>query len=75
MCEQRFIGFFNSRLLMISLQVPDSLSVEDLTGQNSSPPVIKTADIKRGLDLFSPWLQNDDRQSFLLVGPEGCGKE
>ena len=38
-------------------------------------PVIKTADIKRQLDFFNPWLQPDNKQPFILVGPEGCGKE
>ena len=37
-------------------------------------PVIRTADVQRSLDSFSSWLQAENRQPFLLVGPEGCGK-
>jgi len=27
-----------------------------------------------GLDYFSPWLDPENKQPFILVGPEGCGK-
>ncbi len=49
------------------------LSVDDFVNAQSTP-VIRTADVQRGLDLFAPWLHNDNKQPFLLVGPEGCGK-
>ncbi|KAM7436007.1 Cytoplasmic dynein 2 heavy chain 1 [Porites harrisoni] len=63
------------RLASYQLEVPDTLGVNDLTLSSGSLPVIQTADIKRGLDMFSPWLHPDHKKSFLLVGPEGCGKE
>ena len=31
--------------------------------------------MQRGLDLFRPWLSASNRHSFIVVGPEGCGKE
>ncbi|EDO38992.1 predicted protein [Nematostella vectensis] len=63
------------RLASFELEVPDSLSVDDLISTTNGQPVIKTSDVKRGLDMFSPWLHTDYREPFLLVGPEGCGKE
>ena len=65
------------RVLFTSLmfQVPDSLRVSDLSLSSGSLPVIQTPDIKRGLDMFLPWLHPDQKKPFLLVGPEGCGKE
>ena len=47
------------------------MKVEDFT--SSKLPVILTPDVKRSLDFFFPWLK-DDKQPFILVGPEGCGK-
>ena len=69
--------FLNFHLLtfVLLLQVPDSLGVHDLNLSTGLLPVIQTADIKRGLDMFSPWLHPDHKKPFLLVGPEGCGKE
>jgi len=65
-----FLSFFSELH-----QVPDSLGVHDLNLSTGLLPVIQTADIKRGLDMFSPWLHPDHKKPFLLVGPEGCGKE
>ncbi len=65
-----------SRLCTYQLQLPDNLSVSDLVdGGGGSLPVVQTPGVQRGLDMFSPWLQSDNRQPFLVVGPEGCGKE
>lgn len=71
------VFFLSCAFLTIVLlrQVPDSLSVHDLNLSTGLLPVIQTADIKRGLDMFSPWLHPDHKKPFLLVGPEGCGKE
>ena len=38
-------------------------------------PVVLTPDVQRGLDMFRPWLAAANRPSFIVVGPEGCGKE
>lgn len=48
------------------------MTVEALTSANM--PVIQTADVQRAIDTFNAWLHPDNRQPFLLVGPEGCGK-
>lgn len=67
------------RLSTYQLQLPDNLSVADLCGAGGgvggSPPVVLTPGVQRGLDMFSPWLQGNSRQPFIVVGPEGCGKE
>ncbi|XP_022324921.2 cytoplasmic dynein 2 heavy chain 1-like isoform X2 [Crassostrea virginica] len=49
------------------------LSAEHFT-TGGSLPVVRTGDVQRGLDYFAPWLQADNKQPFILVGPEGCGK-
>ena len=54
-------------------QVPDHLRVEDFS--SSKLPVILTADAQRSLDFFSLWLNQGQEEPFLLVGPDGCGKE
>jgi hypothetical protein len=38
----------------------------------SSPPLVKTANVKQTLAHIAPWMR--DSESFLLVGAEGCGK-
>lgn len=38
-------------------------------------PVVLTTDIQRSLDMFTPWLHPSNKHPFILVGPEGCGKE
>ncbi|KAF6780509.1 hypothetical protein AHF37_00019 [Paragonimus kellicotti] len=39
------------------------------------PPLVLTPDVRRAVDAFRCWLDEPRaRQSFLLVGPEGCGK-
>ncbi|VDQ08694.1 unnamed protein product [Trichobilharzia regenti] len=41
------------------------------------PPLVLTPNVRRSIDAFRCWLNDDNarsRQSFLLVGPEGCGK-
>lgn len=60
-------------LLPLLSQLPDSLSLSDFSQGN--PPVVLTSDIQRNKGMISPWLQHDTKQPFLIVGPEGCGKE
>ncbi|KAG5445317.1 Cytoplasmic dynein 2 heavy chain 1, variant 2 [Clonorchis sinensis] len=39
------------------------------------PPLVLTPAVRRSIDAFRCWLDDPKaRQSFLLVGPEGCGK-
>ena len=60
-------------LMVLIPQVPDSPTISDLSG--GSLPVVLTTDVQRGLDMFSPWLQGSNKHPFIVVGPEGCGKE
>ncbi|XP_053400577.1 cytoplasmic dynein 2 heavy chain 1-like [Mercenaria mercenaria] len=46
----------------------------DHFNNSTSLPVIRTSDVQRAMDFFSPWLAPDNKQPFILVGPEGCGK-
>ena len=54
-------------------QVPDNIGVDHLS--SGSLPVVLTTDIQRSLDMFTPWLHPSNKHPFILVGPEGCGKE
>lgn len=59
---------------MDNCQVKDTLTVDDFTNINCQLPVIKTVDVQRFIDSFSSWLRPDNRQPFIIIGPEGCGK-
>ena len=65
------------RLLSYHLQVPDHLTISDLAASHGGKalPLVLTPDVQRGLEVFRPWLSSSNRHSFLVVGPEGCGKE
>ena len=56
-----------------ALQVPDNIGVDHLS--SGTLPVVLTTDIQRSLDMFTPWLHPNNRHPFIVVGPEGCGKE
>ncbi|XP_063840903.1 LOW QUALITY PROTEIN: cytoplasmic dynein 2 heavy chain 1-like [Scylla paramamosain] len=58
------------RLESYTAEMVEEVSVVD----TAEVPLILTADAKCSLDYFSPWLQMETQQSFILVGPEGCGK-
>jgi len=47
------------------------IKIEELKDPDS-PPLIQTCSIQRDIALVKPLLDNDE--SFILVGPEGCGK-
>lgn len=49
------------------------MTVEDFHNP-SLLPVIQTADVQRFIDSFNAWLHPDNRQPFIVIGPEGCGK-
>ncbi|KAI0210442.1 Cytoplasmic dynein 2 heavy chain 1 [Lamellibrachia satsuma] len=61
------------RLTTYTDQLPTDLSGDTL-GSGGSLPVIETAEVRRVLDYFATWLEPDNKQPFILVGPEGCGK-
>ncbi|CAH1776602.1 unnamed protein product [Owenia fusiformis] len=62
----------SGRLMSYNDDVTDELNSDSF--KSGSLPVIRTAAIQRELDYFGPWLQNENKQPFILVGPEGCGK-
>ncbi|KAK4472017.1 hypothetical protein MN116_005393, partial [Schistosoma mekongi] len=64
-------------------EIPSNKCIEDPDIANAiadglasgHPPLVLTPDVRRFIDAFRCWLDNSrSRQSFLLVGPEGCGK-
>ncbi|XP_013392185.1 cytoplasmic dynein 2 heavy chain 1, partial [Lingula anatina] len=63
----------SGRLMSYSVELRDDLTADNFTS-SANLPVIKTGDIQRGLDYFAPWLSAENKQPFILVGPEGCGK-
>ncbi|KAF2973673.1 hypothetical protein EK904_004515 [Melospiza melodia maxima] len=60
-------------LMLYQLKKPENLTADDFSNHQTLP-VIQTPDMQRGLDYFKPWLDINNKQPFLLVGPEGCGK-
>ncbi|XP_038236236.1 cytoplasmic dynein 2 heavy chain 1 isoform X1 [Dermochelys coriacea] len=60
-------------LMSYQLKKPIHLTADDFSNPRTLP-VIQTPSMQRGLDYFRPWLDFDNKQPFLLVGPEGCGK-
>lgn len=57
---------------MTFVQDPKSdVKIDDLKNPES-PPIVRTVNIQRDINLIKPWLDQGD--SFILVGPEGSGK-
>ncbi|XP_069998938.1 cytoplasmic dynein 2 heavy chain 1 isoform X2 [Penaeus vannamei] len=56
------------------LESYSSESVENIASDTAEMPLILTSDALCSLDYFSPWLEMETQQPFILVGPEGCGK-
>uniref|UniRef100_A0A4W3JMF3 Cytoplasmic dynein 2 heavy chain 1 n=1 Tax=Callorhinchus milii TaxID=7868 RepID=A0A4W3JMF3_CALMI len=61
------------RLMAYQMEKPENLTADDFSCPQKLP-VIQTPDMQRGLDYFKPWLNSNNKQPFILVGPEGCGK-
>ncbi|KAJ3088912.1 Cytoplasmic dynein 2 heavy chain 1 [Quaeritorhiza haematococci] len=59
------------RLQQYQIGVPSNLDASKMLDLDGLP-VIETVDVRRTVDIILPWLSNG--QSFLLVGPEGAGK-
>uniref|UniRef100_T1IHY1 Cytoplasmic dynein 2 heavy chain 1 n=1 Tax=Strigamia maritima TaxID=126957 RepID=T1IHY1_STRMM len=67
--------FYNSdrdRLESYQNKSENALDLNDFS--QGSPPLVLTSDVQRYLDGFMSWFDSESRQPFLLVGPEGCGK-
>lgn len=45
--------------------------IDDLKNQDL-PPIVNTVGIQRDIAMTKPWFDKGD--SFIVVGPEGCGK-
>lgn len=45
--------------------------IQDLKNKDL-PPIVKTVGVQRDIAMIRPWMTSGD--SFILVGPEGCGK-
>ncbi|XP_075274100.1 cytoplasmic dynein 2 heavy chain 1 isoform X3 [Opisthocomus hoazin] len=68
--------YYNSdtgQLMLYQLKKTENLTADNFSNLQTLP-VIQTPDMQRGLDYFRPWLEFNNKQPFLLVGPEGCGK-
>uniref|UniRef100_A0A5K4FDN9 Cytoplasmic dynein 2 heavy chain 1 n=1 Tax=Schistosoma mansoni TaxID=6183 RepID=A0A5K4FDN9_SCHMA len=70
---------FNSRYSEIPLNIciEDPIIANAIADSLASgrSPLVLTPDVRRSIDAFRCWLSNPlSKQSFLLVGPEGCGK-
>ena len=52
---------------------PNESNTEALNNP-SQLPIVKTAQLMRGVDGIMPWFDSKFRQPFLLIGPDGCGK-
>lgn len=52
-------------------EVAGLVKIDDLKNLEL-PPIIKTMGIQRDMSMIKSWLDKGD--SFILVGPEGCGK-
>ena len=60
--------------IFLLVQLPDNLTLSELASSGALP-VIRTPDQQRNQDSFQSWLHTNNKHSFIIVGPEGCGKE
>ena len=68
------LNYFEARTGTWAAFAPESTGetkLDDLKNQDL-PPIVKTIGIQRDIAMIKPWLENGD--SFIVVGPEGCGK-
>lgn len=56
---------------MTFLEGKSDVKIDDLKNPDS-PPIVPTVNVQRDIAMIKPWLDSGD--SFILVGPEGCGK-
>ncbi|CAL1541204.1 unnamed protein product [Lymnaea stagnalis] len=62
------------RLMQYNMEVLSNILRVENFMSSTSLPVIRTGDVQRALDYFLPWLEADNKQPFIICGPEGCGK-
>lgn len=58
--------------MQFSAAIAGELNIDAILTSNDLPPIIKTEGIQKDIAHIKPWLDNGD--SFIVVGPEGCGK-
>ena len=56
---------------MTFLEAKSDVKIDDLKNPDA-PPIVQTVNIQRDIAMIRPWLEQGE--SFILVGPEGCGK-
>lgn len=56
---------------MTFLEQKTEVRIDELKNPEN-PPIVYTINIQRDIATIKPWLDQGD--SFILVGPEGCGK-
>jgi len=61
----------SSKWLPFSPNMSGETKIDDLKNQDL-PPIVATIGIQRDIAMIRPWLEKGD--SFIVVGPEGCGK-
>lgn len=62
------------RLDIFRVDISDTEAFANDIKNTAELPVIKTIEMQRNMDHVLPWLQAGNRQPFLVVGPDGCGK-
>ena len=69
-----FLIFYNKDRDRVDTYSNEINNEFDIAATNlESLPLIYTADVQMMIGSIMPWL-SDDKQPFILVGPEGCGK-
>jgi dynein heavy chain 2 len=67
------LNYFDSKSQIWSnfVQEQSKITLEEMKNPDS-PPIVMTPTIQKDMAMVRPLLETD--QSFILVGPEGCGK-
>jgi len=67
------LNYFDAKLQCWSnfVQEETNATLDDMKNPDN-PPIVMTPTIQKDMALVKPLLDSD--QSFILVGPEGCGK-
>ncbi|RCN33593.1 ATPase family protein, partial [Ancylostoma caninum] len=74
--ENPELVYYDSRsdsLMRYQDDVGMGVNLDDLKGDTK--PFILTASAQSNRDTVLSWLSNSNRQPFIVVGPDGCGKE
>jgi ABC-type uncharacterized transport system fused permease/ATPase subunit len=61
----------SSKWMPFAAEAAGQTKLDDLKNQDL-PPIVRTVGVQHNIAMVRPWLEQGD--SFILVGPEGCGK-